>query len=202
MKPARFLRHGGVILGLAFVASRIALDDFSAGADYDAAVCHCGGAWPVRAATEVSWPTLISLTSRCFFSASFLVAGLWHCEWRSRRLSADRLVGAFTRSALLLSCRRIADAATADDGSVIEQSPVAAFLMIFGTVGYDFSVGAFAVLIICPNSFAIGNLLLRRRAWFGVSTFCVLCLSARVPLLARRSGRWRAADMAGLSHCR
>ena len=34
--------------------------------------------------------------------------------------------------------------------------------MICGTVGYDFSVGAFAVLMICPVSFAIGNLLLRR----------------------------------------
>ena len=35
-------------------------------------------------------------------------------------------------------------------------------LMICGTVGYDFSVGAFAVLMISPISFAVGNLLLRR----------------------------------------
>ena len=35
-------------------------------------------------------------------------------------------------------------------------------LMICGTVGYDFSVSAFAVLMISPVSFAIGNLLLRR----------------------------------------
>src|SRR6185437_4230797 len=30
-------------------------------------------------------------------------------------------------------------------------------LMICGTVGYDFSMSAFAVLMICPISFAIGN---------------------------------------------
>src|SRR5258708_34413807 len=35
-------------------------------------------------------------------------------------------------------------------------------LMICGTVGYDFSVSAFAVLMISPISFAVGNLLLRR----------------------------------------
>src|ERR1700723_2351786 len=35
-------------------------------------------------------------------------------------------------------------------------------LMICGTVGYDFSVSAFAVLMLSPICFAAGNLLLRR----------------------------------------
>jgi len=58
-------------------------------------------------------------------------------------------------------------------------------LMICGTVGYDFGVAAFAVLMISPISFAIGNLLLRRAQdvpMFELSTW--LCLVAAVPLLA------------------
>jgi O-acetylserine/cysteine efflux transporter len=58
-------------------------------------------------------------------------------------------------------------------------------LMIGGTVGLDFSVGAFAVLMISPVSFAIGNLLLRRArdvAMFDL--FAWLCLVPPLPLLA------------------
>src|SRR6202040_3110185 len=62
---------------------------------------------------------------------------------------------------------------------------VAGLLMICGTVGYDFSVGAFAVLMICPVSFAIGNLLLRRARDVPMfDLFAWLCLASAVPLLA------------------
>src|SRR3954471_17074692 len=58
-------------------------------------------------------------------------------------------------------------------------------LMICGTVGYDFSVGAFAVLMISPVVFAIGNLLLRRAREVAMfDLFSWLCLVAAVPLLA------------------
>jgi O-acetylserine/cysteine efflux transporter len=58
-------------------------------------------------------------------------------------------------------------------------------LMICGTVGYDFSVAAFAVLMICPVSFAIGNLLLRRAQGVPMfDLFAWLCLTAAIPLLA------------------
>jgi O-acetylserine/cysteine efflux transporter len=58
-------------------------------------------------------------------------------------------------------------------------------LMICGTVGYDFSVGAFAIIMICPISFAIGNLLLRRAQHAPMyDLFAWLCLAAAVPLLA------------------
>jgi O-acetylserine/cysteine efflux transporter len=61
----------------------------------------------------------------------------------------------------------------------------AGLLMICGTVGYDFSVGAFAVVMICPISFAIGNLLLRRAQDARMfDLFAWLCLAAAVPLLA------------------
>jgi O-acetylserine/cysteine efflux transporter len=58
-------------------------------------------------------------------------------------------------------------------------------LMICGTVGYDFSVGAFAVLMISPISFAVGNLLLRRAQDVRMfDLFAWLCLVAAIPLLA------------------
>src|SRR5213075_936843 len=61
----------------------------------------------------------------------------------------------------------------------------AGLLMICGTVGYDFSVGAFAIIMICPISFAIGNLLLRRAQHAPMyDLFAWLCLAAAVPLFA------------------
>ena len=70
--------------------------------------------------------------------------------------------------------------------------------MICGTVGYDFSVGAFAVLMISPVSFAIGNLLLRRAQGAPMfDLFAWLCLVAAVPLFALTlAERRRAADLA------
>jgi O-acetylserine/cysteine efflux transporter len=62
---------------------------------------------------------------------------------------------------------------------------VVGLLMICGTVGYDFSVGAFAVLMISPISFAIGNLLLRQAREVPMfDLFAWLCLASAVPLLA------------------
>jgi O-acetylserine/cysteine efflux transporter len=58
-------------------------------------------------------------------------------------------------------------------------------LMICGTVGFDFSVGAFAVLLISPVSFAIGNLLLRQARDVAMyDLFAWLCLIPPLPLLA------------------
>jgi EamA-like transporter family. len=58
-------------------------------------------------------------------------------------------------------------------------------LMICGTVGFDFSAGAFAVLMISPVSFAIGNLLLRRAKDVPMfDLFAWLCLVPPLPLLA------------------
>jgi O-acetylserine/cysteine efflux transporter len=58
-------------------------------------------------------------------------------------------------------------------------------LMICGTVGFDFSVGAFAVLMISPVSFAIGNLLLRQAREVPMfDLFAWLCLVPPLPLLA------------------
>jgi O-acetylserine/cysteine efflux transporter len=56
-------------------------------------------------------------------------------------------------------------------------------LMIGGTVGHDFSVSAFAVLMISPIAFAIGNLLLRPAQGAPMfDLFAWLCLCAAIPL--------------------
>ena len=58
-------------------------------------------------------------------------------------------------------------------------------LMICGTVGFDFSVGAFAVLMISPITFAVGNLLLRQANGVPMfDLFAWLCLVPPLPLLA------------------
>jgi O-acetylserine/cysteine efflux transporter len=58
-------------------------------------------------------------------------------------------------------------------------------LMICFTVGYDFSVGAFAVLMISPVSFAVGNLLLRpARDVPMFDLFAWLCVVPPLPLFA------------------
>jgi O-acetylserine/cysteine efflux transporter len=58
-------------------------------------------------------------------------------------------------------------------------------LMICGTVGYDFSISAFAVLMISPVCFAVGNILLRgARGVPMFDLFAWLCLTSAVPLLA------------------
>lgn len=57
-------------------------------------------------------------------------------------------------------------------------------LMICGTVGYDFSAGAFMVAMTCPLTFAAGNVLLRKvRDVSMFDLFSWLALLAAVPLL-------------------
>lgn len=58
-------------------------------------------------------------------------------------------------------------------------------LMICGTVGYDFSLAAFAVVMTCPLTFAIGNLLVRKAGKAPMfELFSWLSLISAVPLLA------------------
>src|SRR4029079_8420523 len=60
----------------------------------------------------------------------------------------------------------------------------AGLLMICGTVGYDFSVSAFATMMISPVAFAAGNLLLRKASGAPMyDLFAWLCLTPAVPLM-------------------
>src|SRR5450759_3759594 len=148
-----------VIWGLAFVASRIALDEFSPA--LMTALRFAIAAVPclfVRK-PKISWPLLIAISFTLFLGqflaqsygiAKGVPVGLTSVIVQSQAL--------FTIAFAVIAFREMpTPTQTAGIGVA-----TAGLLMICGTVGYDFSAGAFAVLMISPVSFAIGNLLLRR----------------------------------------
>ena len=169
-----------VIWGLAFVASRIALDEFSP--ELMTTLRFAIAALPCLflRKPDVSWPLLIAISSTLFLgqflAQAFAIAhgvpvGLSSVVVQSQALFTIGFAAViFGEMPTRMQATGVA---------------IAAFglLMICGTVGYDFSVGSFAILMICPISFAIGNLLLRRA--HGVPMFDLfawLCLSAAIPL--------------------
>ncbi|HEY2248082.1 MAG TPA: EamA family transporter, partial [Bradyrhizobium sp.] len=169
-----------VIWGLAFVASRLALDEFSpelmTTLRFSIAAVPC---LFVRK-PDVSWPLLIAISFSLFLgqflAQAFAIAhgvpvGLLSVIVQSQAL--------FTIAFAALIFREVP---TPMQSAGIAIATVG-LLMICGTVGYDFSVGAFAVIMICPVSFAIGNLLLRRAHGAPMfDLFAWLCLTAAVPL--------------------
>jgi O-acetylserine/cysteine efflux transporter len=184
MKPADvFLAvMVAVIWGLAFVASRIALDEFSP--ELMTTLRFAIAAVPclfVRR-PKVSWPVLISI-SFTLFLGQFLAQAFGIAQGVPVGLSSVivQSQALFTIAfAAMLFGERPTRMQTVGIG-------VATFglLMICGTVGYDFSVGAFAVLMISPVSFAVGNLLLRRAQDVRMfDLFAWLCLAAAIPLSA------------------
>src|SRR5450631_4361031 len=153
-----------VIWGLAFVASRIALDEFSPA--LMTALRFAVAAVPclfVRK-PDVSWPLLIAISMTLF-------------------------LGQF-----LAQAYGIALGVPVGLTSVIVQSQ-ALFTIAFAVIAFremptpwqtlGIGVGAFAVLMISPVSFAIGNLLLRQAREVPMfDLFAWLCLAAAIPLLA------------------
>jgi O-acetylserine/cysteine efflux transporter len=171
-----------VIWGSAFVLSRIALDELSP--ELMTALRFTIAALPclILPRPKVSWPTLVAISFTLFLgqflAQSYAIArgvpvGLTSVIVQSQALFTIAL-------AALLFGERPSRVQTV--GIAIA---AAGLLMICGTVGYDFSVSAFAVLMLSPLCFAAGNLLLRRAQgvpMFDLSTW--LCLVAAVPLLA------------------
>jgi O-acetylserine/cysteine efflux transporter len=171
-----------VIWGSAFVLSRIALDELSP--ELMTALRFTIAALPclILPRPKVSWPTLVAISFTLFLgqflAQSYAIArgvpvGLTSVIVQSQALFTIAL-------AALLFGERPSRMQTV--GIAIA---AAGLLMICGTVGYDFSVSAFAVLMLSPLCFAAGNLLLRRAQgvpMFDLSTW--LCLVAAVPLLA------------------
>lgn len=171
-----------VIWGLAFVASRIALDEFSpalmTALRFSIAAIPC---LFVRR-PDVSWPLLISISLSLFLgqflSQAYAIAhgvpvGLSSVIVQSQALFTIAFAAlVFGERPTRLQTAGVAVAAIG-------------LLMICGTVGYDFSVAAFAVLMISPVSFAVGNLALRRARHVRMfDLFAWLCLAAAVPLFA------------------
>jgi O-acetylserine/cysteine efflux transporter len=171
-----------VIWGLAFVASRIALDELSPA--LMTALRFAVAAVPclfVRK-PKISWPLLIAISGTLFLGqflaqaygiAHGVPVGLASVIVQSQALFTIAFAAAVFRE--MPAPMQSAGIAIATVG----------LLMICGTVGFDFSAGAFAVLMISPVSFAIGNLLLRRARDVPMfDLFAWLCLVPPLPLMA------------------
>src|SRR5947209_2663125 len=171
-----------VIWGLAFVASRVALDEFSPA--LMTALRFAVAAVPclfVRK-PDVSWPLLIAISGTLFLG-----------QFLAQAYGIARGVPVGLTSVIVQSQALFTVAFSAIAFGEMP-TPVQALgigiatlglLMICGTVGFDFSVGAFAVLMVSPVSFAVGNLLLRQARNVPMfDLFAWLCLVPPVPLLA------------------
>jgi O-acetylserine/cysteine efflux transporter len=169
-----------VIWGLAFVASRIALDEFSPELMTTLRFAIAGLPCLFVKKPNVSWPLLIAISFTLFLgqflAQAFAIARGVPVGLSSVIVQSQAL---FTIAFAAVIFREV-PAPMQSLGIVIA---TAGLLMICGTVGYDFSVGAFAIIMICPISFAIGNLLLRQAKGAPMfDLFAWLCLTAAVPL--------------------
>jgi O-acetylserine/cysteine efflux transporter len=171
-----------VIWGLAFVASRIALNEFSP--ELMTTLRFAIAALPCLFVKkpDVSWPLLIAISFTLFLgqflSQAFAIAHGVPVGLSSVIVQSQAL---FTIGfAALLFSELPSRTQTIGIGIA-----TLGLLMICGTVGYDFSVAAFAILMISPLSFAAGNLLLRRAQDVRMfDLFAWLCLAAALPLSA------------------
>ena len=169
-----------VIWGLGFVASRIALNEFSP--ELMTTLRFVVAALPCLFVRKpaVAWPLLIAISFSLFLgqflAQAFAIAHGVPVGLSSVIVQSQAL---FTIGfAALLFGERPSRTQTIGIGIA-----AIGLLMICGTVGYDFSVGAFAIIMICPVSFAIGNLLLRPAQNVRMfDLFAWLCLVAAVPL--------------------
>ncbi|RZN08548.1 EamA family transporter [Bradyrhizobium genosp. SA-3] len=184
MKPADILIAivVAIIWGLAFVASRIALDELSP--ELMTALRFAIAAVPclfIRK-PKVAWPLLIAISftlflgqflSQAYGIAHGVPVGLTSVVVQSQALFTIGFAAlAFGERPTPMQALGIGIAAIG-------------LLMICGTVGYDFSAAAFAVLMISPVSFAVGNLLLRgARGVPMFDLFAWLCLASAIPLFA------------------
>src|ERR1017187_3960467 len=171
-----------VIWGLAFVASRIALDEFSPA--LMTALRFAIAAVPclfVRK-PDVSWPLLIAISGTLFLGQFLAQAyGLAHGVPVGLTSVIVQSQALFTIAFAVIAFREMPTPVQTLGIGVATTG----LLMICGTVGFDFSVGAFAVLMISPVSFAIGNLLLRQARDVPMfDLFAWLCLVPPLPLLA------------------
>jgi O-acetylserine/cysteine efflux transporter len=131
---------------------------------------------------DVSWPLLIAISGTLFLGQFLAQAyGLAHGVPVGLTSVIVQSQALFTIAFSAVAFREIP---TPVQGLGIAVATTG-LLMICGTVGYDFSVGAFAVLMISPITFAIGNLLLRRARNVPMfDLFAWLCLVPPLPLLA------------------
>jgi O-acetylserine/cysteine efflux transporter len=171
-----------VIWGLAFVASRWALDELSPALMTTLRFAIAAVPCLFVRRPNVSWPVLISI-SFWLFLGQFLAQswGIAHGVPVGLASVIVQSQALFTVSFAALAFREIPTRLQMTGIGIA----MIGLLMICGTVGFDFSAVAFAVLLISPVSFAIGNLLLRRAQDVPMfDLFAWLCLVPPLPLLA------------------
>ncbi|NEU97822.1 EamA family transporter [Bradyrhizobium uaiense] len=169
-----------VIWGLAFVASRIALNEFSP--ELMTTLRFAIAALPCLflRKPDVSWPLLIGISSTLFLG-QFLAQAFAIAHGVPVGLSSV-IVQSQALFTIAFAAVIFGEMPTRSQAIGIAIAALG-LLMICGTVGYDFSVAAFAIIMICPISFAIGNVLLRRAQDAPMfDLFAWLCLAAAVPL--------------------
>jgi O-acetylserine/cysteine efflux transporter len=171
-----------VIWGLAFVASRFALDELPPELMTTLRFAIAATPCLIVRKPKVSWRLLIAI-SLSLFLGQFLAQSIAIAQGVPVGLSSV-VVQSQALFTIALAAIVFSELPTRMQavGIVIA---MAGLLMICGTVGYDFSTGAFAILMISPISFAIGNLLLRpAKAAPMFDLFAWLCLCAALPLFA------------------
>ena len=169
-----------IIWGLAFVASRIALDEFSPALMTTLRFAIAAVPCLFLRKPDVSWPLLIAISFTLFLGQFLAQAyGIAHGVPVGLSSVIVQSQALFTIAfAVIVFNERPTPMQTVGIGIA-----TVGLLMICGTVGYDFRVSAFAVLMISPVSFAVGNLLLRRAQGAPMfDLFAWLCLTAAVPL--------------------
>jgi O-acetylserine/cysteine efflux transporter len=171
-----------VIWGFGFIASRLALNELSP--ELMTALRFSIAALPCLFLRKpaVSWPVLIAISSSLFLgqflSQAYAIAHGMPVGLSSVIVQSQAL---FT---IVLAAVIFREIPTAMQGVGIAIA-TAGLLMICGTVGHDFSVGAFATMMISPIAFAVGNLLLRKANGVPMyDLFAWLCFTAAVPLVA------------------
>jgi O-acetylserine/cysteine efflux transporter len=171
-----------VIWGLAFVASRLALDELPPTLMTTMRFAIAAVPCLFVRKPNVSWPLLIAISGTLFLGQFLAQAfGIAHGVPVGLASVIVQSQALFTVAFAVIAFGEV------PSRTQIIGIGVAAvgLLMICGTVGYDFSVGAFVVLMISPVVFAIGNLLLRRARDVPMfDLFAWLCLASAVPLAA------------------
>ena len=170
-----------VIWGFGFIASRFALNEFSP--ELMTALRFSVAAVPCLFLRKpaVSWPILIAISSTLFFG-QFLAQAFGISHGVPVGLSSV-IVQSQALFTIALAAVIFREVPTPMQGVGIAISTVG-LLMICGTVGYDFSVAAFAMIMISPICFAAGNLLLRKASGAPMyDLFAWLSLTAAVPLM-------------------
>src|ERR1700720_1177895 len=171
-----------LIWGFGFVATRLALDELSPALMTTLRFAIAAVPCLFVRKPDVSWRLLVAISCTLFLG-QFLAQ-----SWAIARGVPVGLASVIVQSQALFTVAFAALAFSEFPTRLqIAGIGVAAvgLLMIWGTVGFDFSVGAFAVLMISPVSFAIGNLLLRQARDVPMfDLFAWLCLVPPLPLLA------------------